>query len=43
MESIIKRSFNSPDEVKKPFPKGTIKTVNIGGLVIISRETLEPG
>ncbi len=39
---IVKKSFSSPDETKKPFPKGTIETVNIGGLVI-NKETLESG
>lgn len=42
MKTIIKKSFMSPDEVKKPFAKGVIETVNIGGLVV-HRETLEPG
>jgi len=40
--TIIKKSFTSPGETKKPFAKGIIETVAIGGLVV-SRETLEPG
>lgn len=42
MKAIVKKSFTAPDETKQPFPKGTIETVTIGGLVI-NRETLEPG
>ena len=42
MNTILKKSFNSPDEVKKPFAKGVIESVTIGGLVVL-RETLAPG
>ena len=42
MKSIVKKSFSSPDEMKKPFTKVTIETVTIGGLDL-ARETLEPG
>ena len=42
MKTIVKKSFTSPDETKKPFAKGTIETVTIGGLAV-HRETLEPG
>jgi hypothetical protein len=38
----VKKSFSSPDETKKPFAKGTIESVIIGGLDL-ARETLEPG
>ena len=42
MKTIVKKSFSSPDETKKPFAKGTIDSVTIGGLDL-ARETLEPG
>lgn len=42
MKTIAKKSFSSPDETKKPFAKGTIESVTIGGLDL-ARETLEPG
>jgi hypothetical protein len=42
MKTIVKKSFTSPDETKKPFAKGVIEVVDIGGLVV-HRETLEPG
>ena len=34
MKTIVKKSFTSPDETKKPFAKGTIETVTIGELVV---------
>ncbi len=42
MDMIVKKSFSSPDETKKPFEKITIESVNVGGLDF-ARETLEPG
>jgi len=42
MTTIAKKSFSSPDDTARPFAKGVIETVNIGGLVL-NRETLEPG
>ena len=39
---ILKKSFASPDEVRSPFPKGVIESVNLGGL-LVHRESLEPG
>ena len=42
MDMIVKKSFSSPDETKKPFEKITIESVNVGGLDF-ARETLAPG
>ncbi len=42
MKTIVKKSFSSPDETTKPFAKGTIESVTIGGLDL-ARVTHEPG
>ncbi len=39
---LQKKNFEAPDEVKSPFEKGRIESVQLGGLTF-SRETLEPG
>ncbi len=42
MKTIVKKSFSSPGETTKPFAKGTIESVTIGGLDL-ARVTHEPG
>lgn len=39
---LEKKNFDSPDETRRPFDKGRIDVVTLGGLVF-NRETLEPG
>ncbi|MBI3287605.1 MAG: cupin domain-containing protein [Chloroflexi bacterium] len=39
---LEKKSFDSPDETRTPFEKGSIHVVTLGGLTF-QRETLEPG
>lgn len=39
---LMKKSFDSPDETKHPFEKGTIEVLTVGGMTF-NRETLEPG
>jgi hypothetical protein len=41
MASAEKKNLNTPDETR-PFPKGKVELVNIGG-AMIGRLTLEPG
>lgn len=41
-EIITGKNFNSPDETRRPFEKGRIDVVTVGGLTFY-RETLEPG
>ena len=38
---LEKKSFDVPGETQRPFDKGRIEVVTLGGLVF-SRETLEP-
>jgi len=40
--AITGKNFNSPDETRRPFEKGRIDVVTVGGLTFY-RETLEPG
>lgn len=42
MASIEGKNFGSPDETRRPFEKGKIDVVTVGGLTFY-RETLEPG
>jgi len=42
IRGLTKKSFDSPDETKHPFEKGTIEVLTIGGMTF-NRETLEPG
>lgn len=42
MAGIEKKSFDLPDEVKRPFERGKIDLVTLGGLAF-QRETLQPG
>jgi len=39
---ITGKNFDSPDETRRPFEKGRIDVINIGGLTFY-RETLQPG
>ncbi|MCX8114135.1 MAG: cupin domain-containing protein [Burkholderiaceae bacterium] len=41
-EIIAGKNFDSPDETRRPFEKGRIDVVTVGGLTLY-RETLEPG
>lgn len=41
MEKMIKKSFNSPDEVRT-FPKGKLELVSAGGITF-GKATFEPG
>lgn len=41
-EMITGKSFDSPDETRRPFEKGQIDVITVGGLTFY-RETLEPG
>ena len=42
IESITGKNFDKPDETKRPFEKGKIEVITVGGLKFY-RETLEPG
>lgn len=42
LQAIAGKSFDLPDETRRPFEKGRVDIVNLGGLAF-SRETLEPG
>ncbi len=42
MAGILKKSFNAPDEVVKPFERGEIDSVTIGGLNF-QRVIFQPG
>jgi uncharacterized protein YjlB len=37
-----KKSFETPDELKSPFPRTTFQVVNLGGMSF-NKETLQPG
>ena len=39
---MAKKSFDSPDEAKQPFPRTTFQAVTLGNLTF-NRETLQPG
>ncbi len=39
---LEKKSFDAPDDTRRPFDKGTIEVVTLAGFVF-NRETLEPG
>lgn len=41
-ELIVGKNFDQPDEIRRPFEKGKIEVVTVGGLTFY-RETLEPG
>ncbi len=41
-EAVAGKNFDSPDEIRRPFQKGKIDVVTVGGLTFY-RETLEPG
>ncbi|MEM2970203.1 MAG: cupin domain-containing protein [Candidatus Bathyarchaeia archaeon] len=42
MDKIAGKSFDQPDETRRPFEKGKIEVVTVSGLTFY-RETLEPG
>lgn len=42
IEKITGKSFDTPDETRRPFENGKIDVVTVGGLTF-HRETLEPG
>jgi len=42
IESITGKNFDAPDETRRPFEKGRIDVITVGGLTFY-RETLEPG
>ncbi|MDQ7843162.1 MAG: cupin domain-containing protein [Armatimonadota bacterium] len=42
MASIEGKNFDTPDETRRPFAKGRVEVIRVGGLTFY-RETLEPG
>jgi hypothetical protein len=42
LDLIRGKNFDAPDETRRPFEKGKIDVINVGGLTFY-RETLEPG
>jgi hypothetical protein len=42
IEGITGKNFDAPDETRRPFEKGTIDVITVGGMTFY-RETLEAG
>ena len=41
ISQMVKKSFDAPDEVKRPFPRTELQVVTLGNLTF-NRETLQP-